>query len=283
MGKRYRDLSIQNKLFGAFAITILVATLSIVTSLLSLLVVQNLSAELIGISQEAQRAYQAQANLQELERAEKSFVLTGNLEDANNFLIHLALFKEYYRRALLEADDPRIKNALFEIERAMKAYVEAFEQITKTELAPEGGPPDQSQVDDLTDMTTLEMANMNDQIFLISQQGWQALGRAAERQGAAMGLAALVNILSLVVFLALAIFTALVISRGIFAPAALLSQAARAAGDGRFSPGILVPITQVPDEVGKLAKAFIEMDAAVQAQEAALREEIEQVREILDL
>jgi len=93
-----------------------------------------------------------------------------------------------------------------------------------------------------------------------------------------LDIALAVNVFSLVAFLALATITVLVISRGIFMPAALLSQAAQAVRQRSFSPETVAPLARRPDEIGHLAQAFVQMVAAVEAQEAGLQVQIDEAR-----
>jgi HAMP domain-containing protein len=274
MFSRFRNLSIQNKLFVAFASTIVIAAFSLLVSMATLLRVQDLGADLKRIYQTAQRSYQAQRYLQEMERVEKTFILTGEEENLDNFLIYLALFDEYIRLAKLEAASSEIKGALFEIERAKINYTRNFEKISRSVVLHGTVSLDE----DLIDQTIVDMNTMNEQLFVVSQFAWENFTLAEERQQLFLLFAIGITVLALMLFLVLAAFTVLIISRGVFGPAALLSQATRAVTNGEFSPEMLSPILVQTDEIGQLADAFIEMVSAAEASERELLEKIEVAR-----
>ena len=278
MFRRFRSSSIHNKLLTTFAITVLIGALSVVVSMATLLRLRDLSAELKGYYQSAQHSYQAQTYLQELERVEKSFILTGDEGILDDFLVYIALFDEYLRQAELEATSAEIKSALFEIQRAQFSYIKNFEQTSKTVVFSGIDALDEALVDQLTE----DMNTMGEELFVVSQYEWENFALAKEEQDLFLFLAALVNIIAVVLFLILATFTILAMSRGIFAPAHLLSQASKAVIQREYSPEMLSLISGQTDEIGQLAQAFIQMVSVVEAREELLELQIEEARAKLE-
>ncbi len=274
MVNRSRQLSIQDKLFTAFAFTILLAALSVAISLSILLKVQTLSSDLVRAYRTAHEVYQAQTYLQEMERIERVFLLSRSIDELDTFLIYLALFEDYARRATLEASSPQARNALYEIAQAQTAYAAALGQASKAVA----GLQSSAQTDTWIEQADLEMRAMRAQLALISQEAWETFRQAEIDQKVFLSTASTIGLASLVVFLILAVYTARVIRQGIFVPAARLSQAARALQENRFSPDMLASLARSPDEIGQLGRAFLQLAAALEAEEAAIQAQIDEIR-----
>ena len=271
----YRNLSIQNQLFLAFALTVLVAALNVAVSLGVLLHVQSLSMDVVRNYQTAQQVYQVQNYLQEMDGIRRSYILSANINDVDPFLVYTALFSDYLRQASLESAQPETANALYEIERARDAYLTAFREITK----PQNQRGNNSQqVSSWIGQGDQAMATMRAQLSIIAQQALKAFNQAQASQQVFLSFAAGLGVFSLVLSLIMATMAYRVIRRRIFAPAARLSQVAQALAAGGFSPEMLAALEGEAGEILQLTRSFSQLAAAVEADESQLLAQIAEVR-----
>jgi nitrate/nitrite-specific signal transduction histidine kinase len=62
-------------------------------------------------------------------------------------------------------------------------------------------------------------------------------------------------------------------------PIALLTRAAEAVEAGRFEPPLLQSYAERQDEIGRLTQSLVDMAAAIEAREADLRRQVEDLGE----
>jgi methyl-accepting chemotaxis protein len=276
-------LSIQYKLVSVLIATIAVAAIVLFVNIYSVLRLDQLNTALVDTFQRAEKSFLTQALLQNLRLTEKSFVIRGDAEkfrefsyrdrqlDALLFEAQAALEGDLLGRNKVSLDLE--KNAFLALEQAKSAYKGLVEKVAAAAMQ-----NDRLRALELAKLTDDPMAEMFTQVDTVNSLRKFALAQAAHQQRQFIILAIVVAAIALILFVVFAFAALKVIRVYLSQPLALLEQAIDAVEQGTFDPSALQEVADQPDEMGRMAHAFIEMAASAESRQAELRQRKEDIR-----
>jgi len=267
----WSGLGLQSRLY-------LVFTLLFVFTVLVLSLMLNNVIQMMRINQQAQAAFEYHRQAYRLQSMLIQFQLA--LQNYENIASDFAEEK----LAALQGNMQREYSALYALsDEDYQAQFDAFaddgNQLNElsVQIVEAVYAEDQAGVLGLHDQASAVITHMYSILEDIRAGGQEELQAA---QDEAEGMQILTSVLWIVViplFLALAGLAAIVIYRQINRPLEQISEAARALQNGAFQPQSLEDLTGRSDELGGMARQFVQMAAVVEQRTGLLQQEAESI------
>ncbi len=269
----FKKLSIQNRLFMVFGIIILTCTLAVGFNLFNTVQVGAQSEVLDRLFGKVREFYQAQDLLQKMDLAEKSFVAQGYDSYLDDFDNYSAQMEAFIRQALIEADQPREKNALIALQETLQTHADNFRAIIPAVYEEEWDAVNEQQGTLFT-----EIDDLNDKVNAILEESYTTFDDMDTWQTLTQFGAVLASAIALVVFVILAFIAAIVLSSQVNRPIRRLTEAVAAIEARQFDPTTVQKYAGRQEEIGQLARAFVDMAAAIQQREQTLQQQADEIR-----
>ncbi len=247
--------------------------------MLALSLMLNNVIQMMRINQQIQaafeynrQAYRSQTTLAQLQLALQNYEnTTSDFAEANLATLQSNLEREY--SALYALSDE-------EYQAQFDTFIDDNNQLNELSdrIIDTVDAEDQATVLELHDQASAVITHMDSILEDIRAGGQEELQAA---QDEAEGLQILTSLLWVVViplFLLLAGLAAIVIYRQINQPLDQISEAALALQNGSFQPQSLEDLTGRSDELGGMARQFVQMAAAVEQRTGLLQQEAESIR-----
>jgi CHASE3 domain sensor protein len=270
MSKWFDQLRIQSKLFGILSFIILIGTLITMWNVYSVIQIDAEAHDMLDRERELDDI--EQVNIEYLHQAisENDYLLTGDMTYVDRHEAERSLADIYLWDALLEASNNQEKATLYSVQRQGDAYEEDFEEVVTTYL----GSEPESAVQLSHETSQKRIIQIHETIDALIASGIteiDAEGRQADRQ-AIISLS--VGIGGMVIFLMLAGLIISVAINQIGRPILVLHEAITMAGQVNFDPAMLEPLARRSDEIGRLARAVIDMGTSSAKARDILEDEV---------
>jgi CHASE3 domain sensor protein len=267
------NLSIRDKLFAAFAVTILFAALSISINLFTIVRMRSLNVDLQKTYADARKYYRLQAMLENLDLVTQKYLFDEDDQVKDEIFNQSPQLKNYSAQLLAEAKTPEEKSALKTFSQDIPGYMDLVNQMVS---AINSG--DDDGVENFIDSIDEKSEEMYDQIDNINNITSDRLNQIDSQQKLFGWLTRVMMVVSILSFVLVCILTIVTINQQINAPVNLLRKAVKSAQSGTYDPGILEKQTQRQDEIGRLTQAFVQTMSVVNEREASQKQEIEDIR-----
>jgi methyl-accepting chemotaxis protein len=269
----FSRLNVQSKLFAIFGVTTLIGALTVGLNIIHITSLSTVDRALFRLAERLETTYRAGNLVQQLDLAEKRFILSGEISQRNEFRNYSEQIDGYIRLALLEADVEEEKGALSELERIKEEHDQTFDEIIKAIDA-----QDWDTLNGLMEEADGELDAMHSQIDSMHGRNMDDLTKTDKRRALLEGIAMLISAITLLFCLASAVVAAVVITKEVNQPIQRLTDAAAAVEERHFEPGLVADLAERPDEIGHLAHSLVDMAAAVRQREEDLRQQVDQIR-----
>jgi CHASE3 domain sensor protein len=270
MGKWFDQLRIQSKLFGILSFIILIGTLITMWNVYSVIRIDAESHHMLHREKELDDIEEVHIEFLRQAVSENEFLLTGDMTYVDRHEAERSLAATYLWDALLEASGNQEKAALYSIQRQGDAYAEDFEQVVATYQ--NGNSEDAAKLSRETSQKRI--LQIHETIESLVGSGIAAIdaeGQQADRQ-AVISLS--VGIAGMVLFVLLAVLIVSVAVNQIGRPILVLHEAITLVGMGNFDPTMLEPLARRSDEIGRLARAVIDMGTESEEKREALEDQV---------
>jgi nitrate/nitrite-specific signal transduction histidine kinase len=269
----FSKLNVQSKLFVIFGVTTLIGAFTVGLNILHITSLSAVDRVLLRLAERLETTYRAENLVQQLDMAEKRFILSGEISHRNEFRSYSEQIDGYIRLALLEADAEEEKGALSELEHIKEEHDQTFDEIIKAVDA-----QDWDTLNGLMEEADQELDAMHKQIDDMHDRNMVTLTETDERRALFECIAMLISVITLLFCLASAIVAAVVITKQVNQPIQRLTDAAAAVGERHFEPELVADLAERPDEIGHLAHSLADMAAAVRQREEDLKQQVDQIR-----
>jgi len=268
----WSGLGLQSRLY-------LVFTLLFVFTVLALSLMLNNVIQMMRINQQAQaafeyhrQAYRLQSMLMQFQLALQNYENTASeFAEANLATLQSNLERQYSALYALSDEDYQAQFDAFADDA--NELIELSAQIIESVDA-----EDWDGVLELHDQASGAITRMDGTVEDIRAGGLEELQAAqAEAEGLQM-FTWIVGMVAIPLFLVLAGLASIVIYRQIHQPLDQLSEAARALQNGAFQAQSLGALTTRGDELGGMARQFVQMSTAVEQRTGLLQQEAESIR-----
>ena len=269
----FNRLNIQSKLFTVFGILILICTLAIGFNLLNTAQIGTQSEVLDRLFRTVREYYQAQDTLQKMDLAEKSFIAQGYDSHLDAFDNYSAQMETFIRQALIKASSLDEKNILVALQEALQSHTANFQAII-----PAVYEEDWESVDAQQEVLFDEISSLNAKINAILEEDYIVFEDIDTLQYIAQVGAFFISSIALIFFVVSALIAAIVLNSQFNQPSQQLIEAVEAIEKRQFDPATLQKLTGRQEEMGQLARAIVDMAAAMQQREQALQQQADEIR-----
>ena len=273
MNSHFRTLKIQSQLLYIFGFIITIGVLISGWTIIVITSMDRYAQQLFEAEQELNSALKTAVLVKELEVTELSYILTQDptfLHEHNHYLGQVEFF---VNRAILRADSNLEKELLFQFEREQEEYNEHVQQIFSA-----GDRGEWETASELSLDSALLLENMVGEVQKIVQVNQPIIVEQLNRSYTQVIASAVVGSVALIFFLGAALIAAIIVNNQVTRPVARLQQAAQAIEEDDFDPEMLADLSQRSDEVGHLARVFVDMAAEARKRELALEQQAEEIR-----
>jgi CHASE3 domain sensor protein len=270
MGKWFDQLRIQSKLFGILSFIILIGTLITMWNVYSVIRMDAESHDMLHREKELDDIEEVHIAFLRQAISENEFLLTGDTTYVDRHEAQTSLAETYLWDALLEASNNEEKAALYSIQRQGAAYGEDFDEVVSTYQ--DGSVDAAIRLSRETSQARMNQIHETIEALLVTGTAEiNAEGQQADRQ-AVTSLS--IGIAGMVLFVLLAVLIVWVAVNQIGRPILVLHEAIAMVGAGNFDPAMLEPLAGRSDEIGRLARAVIEMGSSTAEQQETLQDQV---------
>jgi CHASE3 domain sensor protein len=270
MGKWFDQLRIQSKLFGILSFIILIGTLITMWNVYSVIRIDAEGHDMLEREKELDDI--EQVNIEFLHQAisENEFLLTGDTTYVDRHEAQRSLADTYLWDALLEASGNQEKAALYSIQRQGDAYAEDFEEVVSAYQ--DGSPEDAAELSrETSQKRIIQIHETIEGLISTGITEIDAEGQQADRQAVT---SISIGVAGMIVFVVLAGTIISVAVNQIGRPILVLHEAITMIGIGNFNPSMLEPLARRSDEIGRLARAVMDMGTQSEDQRKALEDQM---------
>jgi len=271
--KRSRFVSTQNRLNLVFTVLFVLGVL-ILTGFLKVsanALAYNTSAR--STFTQARQLYQAKVYLQQFEKALNDYELTAGYDTLSEYHSSYARLQQSLAQIAAETDLPEEKAALDKLSQDIAVLRQQFDPVIQAVDA-----EDWEGVVALDSQAYTLVGPIFDEIDALIQARSDILAELRDEVTGFTNLTWLTIALALPAFLVMVVVAALIISRQIHAPLIRLTDEWPQIEADRFDPAALGRLPERQDEVGYLAREYLQMASAVQHRQAGLQQEAGEIR-----
>lgn len=271
--KKARFVSSQTRLNLVFTLLFLVAVIILTGFIKTSTSTMAYNAEARNIYAEARKLFQAQVYLQQFERALNAYELTADYDTLSEYHSSYARLQQSLANAAAETEIPEEKAGLDSLIQDLATLHQQFGQVIQAV-----DEEDWETVTALDSQAYTLVGPIFDQIDGLIRARTETLSELRSEVTDFTGLAWLAIALALPIFLVVVTIATLVISRQIHAPLIRMTDELKRIQEDRFTPAALGSLSERQDEVGYLAREYLQMASAVLNRQAGLQQEASEVR-----
>lgn len=265
-----RNLKIQTRLLLVSSVIMLLGVGILLWSVLIITDMDALSQEMTSVDRESDEALEAGNILIRMSLADISYLLSGgDLRYYDEHVAHRAQIGRYVQEATLrnQGYDPNL-SILAGVETELAITDANWDAIHAALLEDDPEAAIEPAVDNADRLDALSL--QTDEIYYDAQA---SLVEVKDESESTSTLAWTLGGGALFVFGVAAVLAAITVTRQVMRPLMSLIDAANAMARGEFDPGMLAGLTGRKDEIGRVARSFVEMAAQREARRAALAAE----------
>lgn len=271
--KKARFVSSQTRLNLVFTLLFLVAV-SILTGFIKTSTnTMAYNTEARNTYAQARKLFQAQVYLQQFERALNAYELTADYDTLSEYHSSYARLQQSLANAAAETEIPEEKTGLDSLIQDLTTLHQQFGQVIQAV-----DEEDWEAVTALDSQAYTLVGPIFDQIDGLIQARTETLSELRSEVADFTDLAWLAIALALPTFLVVVIIATLVISRQIHAPFIRMADELKHIQADRFDQAALGSLPKRQDEVGYLAREYLQMASTVLNRQAGLQQEASEVR-----
>ena len=271
--KKTRFISSQTRLNLVFTLLFLVAV-SILTGFIKTSTnTMAYNTEARNTYAQARKLFQAQVYLQQFERALNAYELTADYDTLSEYHSSYARLQQSLANAAAETEIPEEKTGLDSLIQDLATLHQQFGQVIQAV-----DEEDWEAVTALDSQAYTLVGPIFDQIDGLIQARTETLSELRSEVADFTDLAWLAIALALPTFLVVVIIATLVISRQIHAPFIRMADELKHIQADRFDQAALGSLPKRQDEVGYLAREYLQMASTVLNRQAGLQQEASEVR-----
>lgn len=271
--KKTRSISSQTRLNLVFTLLFLVAV-SILTGFIKTSTnTMAYNTEARNTYAQARKLFQAQVYLQQFERALNAYELTADYDTLSEYHSSYARLQQSLANAAAETEIPEEKTGLDSLIQDLATLHQQFGQVIQAV-----DEEDWEAVTALDSQAYTLVGPIFDQIDGLIQARTETLSELRSEVADFTDLAWLAIALALPTFLVVVIIATLVISRQIHAPFIRMADELKHIQADRFDQAALGSLPKRQDEVGYLAREYLQMASTVLNRQAGLQQEASEVR-----
>ena len=271
--KKASFVSSQTRLNLVFTLLFLVAVIILTGFIKTSTSTMAYNAEARNIYAQARKLFQAQVYLQQFERALNAYELTADYDTLSEYHSSYARLQQSLANAAAETEIPEEKTGLDSLIQDLATLHQQFGQVIQAV-----DEEDWEAVTALDSQAYTLVGPIFDQIDGLIRARTETLSELRSEVTDFTGLAWLAIALALPIFLVVVTIATLVISRQIHAPLIRMTDELKHIQEDRFAPAALGSLPGRQDEVGYLAREYLQMASAVLNRQAGLQQEASEVR-----
>ena len=270
---RSRFVSVQTRLSLVFTLLFLVGVIILAGFVQTSISAMAYNARASDTYTQTRRFYQAQAYLQQFEKALNDYELTADYDTLSEYQSSYARLQQSLANIAADTDLPEEKAALDKLGGDLAALRQAFDQVieavdeedwdavvTLDNQAYDMVPPIFDQIDTLIEARSETLVELQGKVGTFTDVVWFAI------------------LLAVPLFLAVVVVVAFTVARQIHAPLGCMTGELANVRQEQFDPAALASLAERRDEIGYLAREYIQMAAAVTQRQAQLRQEAGDIR-----
>jgi len=271
--KKARFLSSQTRLNLVFTLLFVVAVIILTGFIGTSTNAMAYNAKARVTFTNARKLFQAQVHLQQFERALNAYELTSDYDTLSEYRSSYARLQQSLANAAAEAEIPEEKAGLDSLIQDLATLRQQFDQVIQAVDEEDWEKvvaldsqaytlvgPIFDQIDSLIQARTETLLELRSEVALFTDLSWLAIA------------------LALPILLVVVTIAALVISRQIHAPLIRMTDELKHIQEARFDQAALGSLPERRDEVGYLAREYLQMASAVLNRQAGLQQEASEVR-----
>lgn len=273
MKSRNEHKSIQNKLLTIMGGVVFIGVVFMGWSAAAMNQLGALTQELVEADEELNEALEIRILLQEMEMLELSFVLSHDPEFVHAHEQLLSLTELYLRNSLIRTEEADLQFILSQIETEFIAYEGIYIRVLEA-----GEKNDWETAVSLGEESAAKIEKTTFQIDKIIEHYQGIVDDRVETANRNILYTQVGGYAAIGIYLILVILTARILMNQISNPIILMIEASKSVEENRFEAKALDGLSGRGDEVGRLARAFIQMSESFKEREQSIQEQIEEVR-----
>lgn len=273
MNKRKEQKSILSKLLTIMGWVVFIGILFTGWSAVAMNQLDRLTNEVVEASNELNEASETLNLLQEIELNELNYVLS---HDPKYLHLHDQLVshtKLYIRNSLIRTEEEVLKPTLRQIETDFLEYLVLYDEVVEA-----GEKNDWDKALELKDESAVKIEETQDQINKVFHHYLDITIDRSESVSRYHTITGVIGGVAILIYVVILFLTSRILMNQISNPIIQMIEAGKDVEENRFKAKSLEGLTERGDEVGRLARAFIEMNKSFGAREQALKKEITDVR-----
>lgn len=268
-----KKLALQNQLNLVFTPLLLVGTVILSVFLNISIDAIRYNTESHTIYNEARQLYHAKGYLQRFEVALNVYELTGSVEALNEYNASYAQLTEFLTNVAKSSQDAGEKQALEQIIRDLRKLRRKFDAVI--DAVDRHDDPQVIVLDEDAYTLVRPIFAQIDALIGVRRTALDSLRREV-RSFSDMG--RLIVWVTLPAFVLLVMWVTWIVARQIYVPLLTMNACLKEVRDRKFNPVELGDLPQRSNEIGYLAREFIQMAAALRSSHTRMRQEIKEIR-----
>lgn len=273
MNKRKEQKSILSKLLAIMGWVVFIGILFTGWSAVAMNQLDRLTNELVDASNELNGASEILNLLQEIELNELNYVLSQDPEYNHVHDQLVSHTKLYIRNSLIRTEEKDLQFTLTQVETEFLAYLVLYEEVVEA-----GEENDWDKALELKEESAWKIEETQDQINKVFHHYLDITIDRSESVSRYHTITGVVGGVAILIYVVILFLTSRILMNQISNPIIQMIEAGKDVEENRFKAKSLKGLTERGDEVGRLARAFIEMNKSFGAREQALEKEIADVR-----
>jgi HAMP domain-containing protein len=271
--KKTRFVATQRQLNLIFTVLFVVAVIILTSFIKTSTNAMAYNSEARLTFTQARQIYRAKVQLQQFERALNDYELRAEYDTLSEYRSSYARLQQSLANLAAASELPEEKASLEELIQEIATLRQQFDQVIQAV-----DEEDWEAVVTLDNQAYTLVGPIFDQIDGLIQARSETLSELRDEVSRFTTLTWLTIALALPIFLVVVSVAALLISRQIHAPLIRMADGLKRIQEDRFDPATLAPLPERRDQVGYLAREFLQMAAAVLNRQADLQQEAGAIR-----
>lgn len=271
--KNPRFVSVPNRLYLVFTLLFLVGVIILTGFIKTSISAMAYNTEARIAYTQARQFYQAKLYLQQFEKALNDYELTSDYDMLSEYHSSYARLQQSLINIAAKTELPEEKVALDNLIQDLATLRQGFDRVIQAV-----DEEDWNSVTILDDQAYVLLDPVFEQIDSLIQARSDALSELRGEVTTFADLAWLTIILAPLIFLVVAIVVALIVARQIHVPLIRMSDELKQIQEERFDPATLAPLPERQDEIGYLAREYLQMASAVLQRQATLQRIADDIR-----
>ncbi|MBN1138607.1 MAG: CHASE3 domain-containing protein [Anaerolineae bacterium] len=266
-------VSTQSRLNLVFTLLFLVGVIILTGFIKTSIDAMAYNAEARTTYTQARQLYQAQLYLQQFEKALNDYELTGDYDMLAEYQSSYARLQQSLVEMAATSELPEERAALDQLIQDLAALRQHFDQVVQA--------VDEEEWDAVVALDAQAYALVDpifDQIDRLIGTRSDALSELRSEVSTFTDLAWLTIALAPLLFLVAAVVVAWITARQVHIPLMRMTDELKQVQEGQFDPAALAPLAGRRDEIGYLAREYLQMAAAVLQRQASLKQTAGEIR-----